>query len=250
MKIAVAGGTGVLGSLVVDDARRRGHEVVVLSRSTGIDLTTGAGLANAIRGAEAVIDVSNIGTLKADASTAFFETVTRTLLAAETEVGVAHHVALSIVGVDRAPYDYYAGKRAQERAVESGPVPWTILRATQFHEFAAQTYANASFGPLHIAPKMRTQPVAGREVAARLVDLAEAPARGGYVELAGPREEALPDMMRRWATARGIRSWIPAIGLPGPFGTAMKDGTLLPTEGAEIGTETFDEWLARTRGEI
>ncbi|MAM53448.1 SDR family oxidoreductase [uncultured Microbacterium sp.] len=248
MRVAIAGGTGLMGGLVVDDATARGHEVVVVARSRGVDLVTGAGVDTALRGADAVVDVTNVGTMKADASTDFFETATRTLLTAEHRAGIERHVALSIVGVERAPFDYYAGKRAQEVAIEAGPVPWTILRATQFHEFAEQIYATAHAGPLHLAPKMRTQPIAAREVASRLVDLAESPARGGYVELAGPREESLVDMVRRWARGSGHRGWIPAVALPGGLGKAQRDGTLLPGAGAEIGVETFDAWLQRTTG--
>ncbi|MDZ8276707.1 SDR family oxidoreductase [Microbacterium aquimaris] len=246
MRVAIAGGTGLAGGLVADEARARGHDTALLARSTGVDLTTGAGLDDALNGADAVIDVTNVDTLKADASTTFFERATRTLLAGEQRAGVGRHVALSIIGVDRAPFDYYAGKRAQEMAIEVGSVPWTILRAAQFHEFAQQIYATAKAGPLHLAPKMRTQPIAAREVASRLVDLAESPARGGYIELAGPREEELVDMVRRWARARGHRGWIPAIRLPGALGRAQRAGTLLPRDGAEIGSETFAAWLERT----
>ena len=249
MKLIVAGGTGVLGSLVVAQAQARGHDVIVLSRSRGIDLTGDAApVAAAIAGADALIDVTSVSTLKEQACVAFFEAVTATLLRAEAAGGVPHHVALSIVGVDRAPYGYYAGKRAQERAVEAGPVPWTILRATQFHEFATQMYANAAIGPVHVAPRMRTQPIAAREVATRLLELAEVPARRDYVEIAGPREESLVDMIRAWARASGIRGWIPAISLPGPFGRAQRAGTLLPGPGVTTGTETFPEWLTRTTG--
>ncbi|MBN9214409.1 MAG: 3-beta hydroxysteroid dehydrogenase [Microbacterium sp. SCN 70-200] len=247
MKLVVAGGTGVLGSLVVAEAQARGHDVVVLSRSLGFDLTGDVAPVTAtIAGADAVIDVTSTSTLKAEACVAFFEAVTATLLSAEAAAGVPHHIALSIVGVDRAPYGYYAGKRAQERAVEAGPVPWTILRATQFHEFSRQMYANAKIGPVHVAPRMRTQPIAAREVATRLIDLAEAPAHTGYVEIAGPREESLVAMIRAWARASGIRGWIPAISLPGPFGRAQRAGTVLPGPGVETSTETFAEWLSRT----
>lgn len=237
-----------MGSLVAEAAARRGHETVILARSRRVDLTTGAGLDGALRGVAAVIDVTNVGTMKADAATEFFESATRTLLAGEGRARIERHVALSIVGVDLAPFDYYAGKRAQEVVIEAGSVPWTILRATQFHEFAQQIYATAKVGPLHLAPKMRTQPIAAREVASRLVDLAEAPARGGYVELAGPREESLVEMIRRCARASGHKGWIPAVSLPGELGKAQRDGTLLPSEGAEIGSETFTAWLERTTG--
>ncbi|NUT57281.1 MAG: NAD(P)H-binding protein, partial [Agromyces sp.] len=138
MRIAVAGGTGTVGRHAVEAARGRGHEVVVLTRSNGIDLVSGTGLDEALRGVDVVIDASNLVSTSAKKTSAFFTTVTRNLLAAEERAGVRHHVSLSIVGVDRAPYGYYAAKIAQERAVEAGAVPWTILRAMQFHEFAGQ----------------------------------------------------------------------------------------------------------------
>ncbi len=246
MHIAIAGGTGLMGALVAEEADRRGHGHALLARARGVDLVTGHGVAEAVRGADAVIDVSNVGTLRAEESVAFFTAATRTLLAAERAQGVERHVALSIVGTERAPFGYYAGKRAQEQEIEAGSVPWTVLRATQFHEFAPQMYAMARLGPLHTAPRMRTQPIAAREVAARLLDLAESPARNDIVELAGPREESLADMIRRWARANGMRGWIPSVALPGDLGRAQRDGTLLPTPGTELGTETFAQWLDRT----
>lgn len=245
MRVAVAGGTGLMGSLVVAEAGSRGHDIVVLARSHGVDLRGHADTADALRGVEAVIDVTNIGTLDPRAATEFFEQVTSSLLAAERANGVGAHIALSIVGVDRAPHGYYAGKRAQELLIERADVPWTTLRATQFHEFAGQIHATAKAGPIHLAPRMRTQPIAAREVAVRLVTLAEEPPRAGYVELAGPREESLVDMVRRWARAEGHRGWIPAVPLPGPLGRAQRDGTLLPDADADRGVETYTEWLAR-----
>lgn len=243
MRIAVAGGTGRVGSHVAEIARERGHDVAVLTRSRGVDLVTGRGLAAALDGTDAVIDVVSVDTLDAKKSVGFFETTTRALLDAEAAASVGHHVALSIVGIDRAPEGYYAGKLAQERLIENGPVPWTILRATQFHEFAAQIFASAKVGPLHVAPRMRTQPIAAREVAARLVALAEAAPAGRGRDLAGPREESLPDMVRRWARAQGSRAWVPAIPLPGALGRAQRDGSLLPGPDAELGIQTFAEWL-------
>lgn len=244
MRIAVAGGTGQVGAHVVDVARERGHEVVVLTRGRGVDLVAGRGVANALTGVDAVIDVTSVTTLDGDESTAFFEAVTRTLLDAELAAGTAHHLALSIVGIDRAPEGYYAGKVAQERLVEAGDVPWTILRATQFHEFAAQIYDRATVGPFHIAPRMRTQPIAAREVAEHLVGLAENGPGGRVPELGGPREESLVAMVRGYARARGSRAWIPGIPLPGAGGRAQRDGSLLPGPGAVLGTQTFAEWLA------
>ena len=243
MKIAVAGGTGTVGAHVVDVVRTRGHEVVVLTRATGVDLVSGAGLDAALVGADAVIDVVSVSTLDAKESVAFFEATTLALLAAEEAASVGHHVVLSIVGIDRAPEGYYAGKLAQERLVTAGRVPWTILRATQFHEFAAQMHERAKVGPFHVAPKMRTQPVAAREVAERLVALAEEGPTGRARALGGPREESLVDMVRSYARAGGSRAWIPAVPLPGALGRAQRDGSLLPGADADRGVQTYAEWL-------
>lgn len=244
MDIAIAGGTGVIGSHVVRVAQERGHAVRALSRSAGVDVLAGVGLDNALRGADAVIDVLSITTTDAKKATEFFRRTSVNLLTAQRRDGTGHHIALSIVGIDRAPYDYYAGKLAQEAAVTAGDVPWTILRATQFHEFAAQMYARASLGPMHLAVRMRTQPIAAREVAVRLVELAEHPAHGRARDIAGPREEELADMMRAWARHHGRGGWMPTLSLPGRFGRAMRTGDLLPQEGADLGETTFAEWLS------
>lgn len=244
MDIAIAGGTGVIGSHVVRVAQERGHAVRVLSRGAGIDVQAGVGLENALGGADAVIDVLNITTTDADKAAEFFRRTTANLLSGQRRDGAGHHIALSIVGVDRAPYGYYAGKLAQEAAVQEGEVPWTILRATQFHDFAAQMYARAAIGPLHLAVRMRTRPVDTRELAIRLVELAERPAQGRAKDIAGPREEDLAEMMRAWARHRGRRGWMPKLGLPGRFGRAMRSGALLPQDDADHGTTTFAEWLS------
>ncbi len=244
MNIAVAGGTGVVGTHVVEVARERGHDVVVLARSTGVDLMTAAGLTEALRDVDVVIDVSNVSTLKTEESVAFFGGVTRHLLAAERAANVGHHVALSIVGADAAPDGYYAGKLAQEQLIEAGDVPWTIQRATQFHEFAAMMFDQAKVGPFHLAPRARTQPVAAREVAEQLVRLAAAAPVGRAIDLGGPREESLAEMVRAYARATGHRGWIPAISLPGSMGRAQRSGALLPGPHSQSGTQTFAEWLA------
>lgn len=244
MRIAIAGATGVVGRHVVDAARERGHEAVVLARSAGVDAETGAGLAAALAGADAVVDVLNVTTLKEAPAVAFFEATTRRLLQAERAAGVGHHVLLSIVGIDRAPFGYYAGKLAQERLVEAGAVPWTILRATQFHEFARQMLTRAKAGPLQLAPRMRTQTVAARTVGERLVELVEAGPSGRAPDLAGPREEDLAALVRAVARAEGRRGPIPAIAMPGAFGRAMRDGSLLPGPDADLAGPTFAEWLA------
>jgi uncharacterized protein YbjT (DUF2867 family) len=244
LTIAVAGGTGAVGRHAVEAVREAGHRAVVLSRGNGVDLLSGEGLDAALDGVDAVIDTANVTTLSADESTRFFTTATGNLLDAAHRVGVAHVVLLSIVGVDRMPHDYYAGKLAQERVVEKSRVPWTIVRATQFHEFAGQLYERAKLGPLHVAPRARVQPIAAREVGEHLAALAGGPAQGRADDLGGPREERLDEMVKAYARRVGHRGWIPSVSLPGAQMKGMRAGYALPDAGATLGTQTFDEWLA------
>lgn len=245
MRIAVAGGTGVVGRLVAASAQTRGHEVVVLARATGVDLTTGEGLD--LTGVDVVIDATSMQTNSASTSREFFRSVTSTLQEAEREAGVRHHIALSIVGVDDVPYGYYAGKLEHERAVSAMGVPWTVLRATQFHEFAAQIFHRMRNGPVSFIPIMKSQPIAAAEVAARLVELAEAEPAGRVKDLAGPRVERMGQLSRQWARAAGVRGRVVEFPLPGGLGTAMRDGTLLPGPTADIGRQTFAQWLQQDR---
>ncbi|GAA3711663.1 NAD(P)H-binding protein [Zhihengliuella alba] len=242
MRIAIAGGTGTVGRHVVDVATERGHDVVVLSRSAGVDLTSPQPLD--LAGVDAVVDVASIQTASAGASRAFFAAVTTKLLSAAHRAGVGHLVALSIVGSDVAPFGYYAGKAEQERLVSSGPVPWTILRATQFHEFAGQILERMRTGPFSVVPAMRSQPVAAREVAERLVELVETGPAGHAADLAGPRVERMADLSRRWAEATGTAARVLEVPVPGRFGRALRDGTLLPGAGADRGRLAFADWLA------
>ena len=241
MRIAVAGGTGVVGRHVVEIAGTRGHEATVLARSRGVDLTTGKGLD--LTGVEAVVDVTSIQTTSARAATRFFTAVTTHLLAAEQAAGVGHHLVLSIVGIDEAPWGYYAGKAAQERLVQAGGVPWTVLRATQFHEFAGQIHQRMRLGPVALVPAMQSQPVAAREVAARLVELAEAGPAARVPDLVGPRVESMAELSRRWAAATGAHGRVVEAPIPGRYGRAMRDGTLLARPGADHGQQTFEQWL-------
>ncbi|WP_194410606.1 SDR family oxidoreductase [Microbacterium cremeum] len=243
LTIAVAGGTGVVGSHVVAALEADGHRPVILARSTGVDLTTGAGLDAALDGVDAIVDTANVTTLSAATSVRYFEAATANLLAAAERAGVGHVVVMSIVGIDRMPHDYLAGKLAQERAVERSSVPWTIQRATQFHEFAAQLFERAKVGPLHLAPRGLSQPVAAREVGAHVARLAAGPPRGRVADLAGPREERLDEMVKAYARRTGHRGWIPSVNLPGAQLKAMRAGLGLPGPGATLGTQTFAEWL-------
>jgi len=243
MRIAVAGGTGLVGRHVVATLREAAHEPVLLTRSHGVDVTTGAGLDAALVGVESIIDVTNVTTTSRKRSTAFFEASCRQLLASAERAGVRHLVALSVVGSDRVDFGYYYGKRRQEELVLNGPVPASVLRATQFHEFAEQFVTGGTW-PLAVVPRMLTQPVAAREVASGLAELASAPAVGLAPELAGPREEQLVDMVRRLRAVRAARRVVVPLTLPGRVGDAMAGGSLLPRAGGARGSQTYAEWLA------
>ncbi|WP_393097329.1 SDR family oxidoreductase [Streptomyces sp. LN325] len=173
----------------------------------------------------------------------FFDSVGRNLLDAGERAGVRHHVVLSIVGVDRVGLGYYQGKLRQEDVVRNGRTPWTVLRATQFHEFAEQTLDRVP-EPFAVVPRMRTQPVAAREVAQHLARLVTAPARGMAPELAGPRVEHLVDMVGRLLRARRRRRLVLPVRMPGATGAAMTGDGLLPVGPGPRGTQTFDAWLA------
>lgn len=243
MRIAVAGGTGTAGRHVVAVARERGHEVVSLSRSEGVDLVNGRGLYQALEGVDAVIDVSGIQTVSTKKAVDFFTNATQTLLAAEKKAGVKHHVALSIVGIDKANSGLYAGKLVQEDEVRHGGIPWTLLRSTQFHEFVPMTVKAASAGPLVFVPTMFTQPVAAREVAVALVDAAEAAPKGRIPDLAGPKTEQLKSLVKAYLAKTGRKKRIVPLHVPGPMGKAMRKGGLIPAAGAAVGRQTFLEWL-------
>jgi nucleoside-diphosphate-sugar epimerase len=243
VKIGVAGGTDAVARHVADLIRRNGHEPVVLGGSTAPDLLTGAGLAAALEGVSGVVDVVDTSALSARAARRFFGTTTDALLGAESDAGVRHHVALSIVNATSVAAGYYAGKALQEERVRRGVVPWTILRATQFHEFAAETLRRGSKGVVALVPVMRIQPIAAREVADRLVQLVLGPPRGQVPDLAGPGEELLVDMVRAYARATHSRTPIIQVRVPGGMGAAMRAGGLLPSRNAERGIQSFRAWL-------
>ena len=241
MKIAVAGGTGLVGSLVVDEVRERGHEAVVLARSTGVDLTTGEGACRALEGVDVVIDTSNVDTLKRSESVAFLSAVTRHLLEAEQATGVGHHVR----AVGRR------GRSGRLRLLRrQGPAGgdrphWPDsghgAAVEQFFEFAGQLLDRS--GRWVIVPKMLTQPVAAREVASALVDLATDIEPGRTHVISGPEQHWMHDLVKRLAEARSKRRWIIRLRLIGAAGKGMVSGGLLP-EGSDLnGKQTFDDWL-------
>ncbi|MGW5675031.1 SDR family oxidoreductase [Streptomyces sp. NPDC003860] len=247
MKIAVAGATGNIGSLTVAALEGRGHEVVRISRSLGVDLTTGAGLDDALVGVAAVVDATNCGATDRDEAVAYFGTTTRTLLAAEERAGVRHHVLLSIASLHRAEGNaHYAGKREQERLVAAGSVPWTIVPFTQFHDFAEMVAGWAEQdGVAQIAPLL-IQPVAPADVADVLAEIAAGEPQGRYVDVAGPETQDLVDMARRTHQARGrtvklVPTW------SGIFGVGLAGEVMLPSADARIAPTAFDTWLAEQR---
>ena len=246
MRIAVAGATGNIGSLTVAVLERGGHEVVRVSRAAGVDLSTGEGLDAALAGVDVVVDAVNVPSADRAETVRLFGGMTRNLLDAEARAGVRHHVLLSIVGIaDIEGNVHYAGKREQERLVTEGPVPWTIVPATQFHDFAAMVAGwTEQDGVATIAPLL-VQPIAPRDVAEILAEVAVGEPRGRHADVAGPETQDLVDMARRTLQARGrdvrlVPTW------SGVFGPEMAGNALLPGGNARIAPTTFEEWLAKS----
>ncbi|WP_052852489.1 SDR family oxidoreductase [Streptomyces avicenniae] len=247
MRIAVAGATGNIGALTTAALERDGHDVVRVSRSLGVDLTTGEGLDDALTGADAVIDATNSTATDPAQAVAYFGATTRNLLAAGRRARVGHHVLLSIVGIDRVEGNaHYAGKREQERLVAAGPVPWTIVPATQFTDFAAMVAGWTERDGAATVPPLLVQPIAPADVADVLAEIAAGAPQGRYRDVAGPDRQDLVDMARRTFDARGhavrlVPSW------SGLFGADMAGDVLLPGDGARIAPTSFESWLATQR---
>jgi uncharacterized protein YbjT (DUF2867 family) len=244
MRIAVAGATGNIGARTVSALERDGHEAVRISRSLGVDLTTGDGLDAALEGVDAVVDAISAPPISREETEAYFGTTTRNLLAAEERAGVRHHVLLSIVGIHGIEGNpHYAGKREQERLISESSVPWTIVPATQFHDFAAMVVSwTEENGVATIAPLL-VQPIAPDDIADVLAEVATGEPLGRHVDVAGPETQDLVDMARRTNEVRGrkvklVPTW------SGIFGESMAGSVLLPGENARIARTTFDDWLA------
>ncbi|MFI6682816.1 SDR family oxidoreductase [Streptomyces sp. NPDC050485] len=245
LDIAVAGGTGTLGRHVVAELRARGHNVRVLSRSSAeyrVDLTTGEGLAAALAGCDVVVDAANSTSPRAMRAT--LVDGTRRLLAAERAAGVGHHVCVSIVGCDRVPMPYYKIKTAQEDAVAAGPVPWTIVRATQFHELIASMFTAMARARVLLVPRdVRLQTIAAVEAAGAVADVAESAPRRARVEAAGPQVTDLRTLTEEWRSATARRAVLLPVPLPGPLGRALRSGGLTSDDPQARGAVAFAEWL-------
>jgi uncharacterized protein YbjT (DUF2867 family) len=246
MRIAVIGGTGVVGRHTVAALRRAGHDAVVVARTRGVDVLTGAGLDDALVGVDAVIDVTNVQAPDAEATRNLFATATQHLLAAEHRAQVRHHVLLSIVGVDRLEGNaHYAGKRMQEEVLSSGPIPFTIQRATRFHEFAGQVVGWTRVGQVAAVPPLLVQPVAAADVGDVLVEVAAGVPQGRATDLAGPEPQDLVDMARRTLIARGESVRLVPSWQTGIFGVEAAGEVLLAGPEARLAPTTFDAWLTR-----
>lgn len=246
MKIVVIGGSGLIGSKVVKNLREQGHEALVATPDTGVNSLTGEGLAQAFAGAAVVVDVSNSPSFEDAAALNFFQTATRNVLEAEAAAGVAHHIALSVVGTDRLlESGYFRAKMAQEQLIQASPIPYTIVHATQFFEFVKSIAGAATAGDtVRLAPVL-IQPMAADDVAAAVTRAALSAPTNGIVEVAGPEQMRL-DALIRW----GLKAKSdPRTVVPDPqaryYGALLAERTLVPEGEAQLGSIRFEDWLAR-----
>jgi uncharacterized protein YbjT (DUF2867 family) len=247
MKIVVIGGTGLIGSKTVAILRERGHEVVAASPNTGVNTITGEGLKEAMKGTQVVVDLANSPSFEDKAVLEFFETSGRNLLAAEATAGVRHHVALSIVGIDRSDNGYFRAKVAQEKLIKASGVPYTIIRATQFLEFLRGIADSSGQGNIVRLPPVSFQPIAADDVAANVADVALAAPRGGIVEIAGPERAPFNELIARYLKAVGDKREVVRDPEAGYWGGRIEERSLVPLGEARLGRIGLDEWLRRSR---
>ena len=240
MKIVVIGGSGLIGKKVVTNLRQHGHEVVAASPSSGVNTVTGEGLAQALAGAQVVVDVANAPSWEDNAVLAFFETSGRNLLAAEAAAGVGHHVALSVVGTDRLlASGYFRAKMAQEKLIKASPIPYTIVRATQFFEFVGGIAQSATEGQTVRLPPVLMQPIASDDVAAVMADVALAEPLNGTVDLAGPEPIRQDDLVRQFLNATGDARTVITDPKALYYGIAVNDQSLTPGRQPTPRPDTF-----------
>ncbi|MES2439150.1 MAG: SDR family oxidoreductase [Verrucomicrobiota bacterium] len=246
MKVVVIGGTGLIGTQVVSHLRQLGHEVVAASPSSGVDAVTGEGLAEALAGAQVVVDVANSPSWADQDVLDFFENSSRHLAAAEVAAGVGHHVALSVVGTERLlASGYFRAKIAQENLIKASPVPFTIVRATQFFEFVGSIAQSATAGDTVRLPAAMMQPIASEDVAAAVALCALAEPLNDIVEIAGPEPIRQDDLVRLYLGAKHDAR--PVVTDPGAryYGIVLDDLSLTPGPHARLGPTRFRDWLSR-----
>ncbi len=244
MRILVIGGTGRIGSKLVHGLTEHGHDAIAAAPSTGVNTLTGEGLAEAVQGAAVVVDVSNSPTLDG-AAKEFFKTATTNLLKAEADAGVGHHVALSVVGTDRlAPKsEYFEAKLLQEKLISEGPIPYSIVHATQFFEFLTVIADVATVGDeVHLPPAL-IQPMASADVAEAVAIAAVNAPVNGITEVGGPEQFRLPDLIRTALTARGDNREVVADPAAGYYGIPIDERDLVPGDGATLFDIRFEDWI-------
>jgi uncharacterized protein YbjT (DUF2867 family) len=250
LKITLIGGSGLIGRKLAPLLEAQGHEVVIASPSRGVNTLTGEGLAEAVKGSQVVVDVTNSPSFEEKAVREFFDTSTRNLLAACNEAGVQHFVALSVVGTDRTPTNgYFRAKLVQESLIQASTVPFTIVRATQFFEFVGAIATPSPDGASVRVSSSRFQPMAADDVAAALADVAVSEPRRGIVEIAGPEAAPMDEIVRRFFEAQGESREVIGDRSEPYFGTPIDDQSLTPGAGARLGRIWFADWLQQ-QGEL
>jgi uncharacterized protein YbjT (DUF2867 family) len=247
MRVVVIGGSGLIGKKLVNKLRENGQDVVAASPASGVNTLTGLGLAEALAGAQVVVDVTNSPSFEEKAALEFFETSNRNLLAAEAAAGVGHHLALSVVGDDRlSKVGYFRAKRAQEKLIRDSGVPHTILRSTQFFEFISAIIESGADGDvIRVSPAL-LQPIASDEVAVALADLAVGPPVHGTTEIAGPQQFPLDELARKVLAASEDRRQVIADVHAGYFGVEVDDRSLTPGDHPRLGRIHLKDWLGHS----
>jgi uncharacterized protein YbjT (DUF2867 family) len=248
MKIVVIGGTGLIGTKLVNKLRERGHEALAASPSSGVNTITGEGLAEALAGAQVVVDVSNSPSWEDKAVLEFFETSSRNLLAAEAAAGVGHHVALSVVGTERLLQGgFFRAKMAQEELIQASNIPYTIVRSTQFFEFVNGIAQSATDGQMVRLSPALIQPIVSDDVAAALAEVTLGAPVNGTIEIAGPERLGLDELVRRFLRAKQDARQVVTDVHARYFGIDLNDQSLTPGDNPHIGPTRFDDWLSRSQ---
>src|ERR1700757_1035417 len=250
MKIVVIGGTGLIGSKTVAILRQGGHEVVAASPNSGVNTITGEGVKEAVAGTQVLIDLANSPSFEDKAVLEFFETAGRNLLPAEAAASVRHHVALSIVAVDRTDNGYFRGKLAQEKLIEASGIPYTIIRSTQFMEFLRGIADSSTDGNRVRLPSVFFQPIAADDVAAAVADVALATPKNGIVEIAGPERAPFNEIVARYLKAVGDPREVVRDPEARYFGGRVDEHSLVPLGEARLGRIGLDEWLRRSQATV